>query len=52
MANQKSKSKVIADNLTKQEILALDIATHTGYYSMHGNGVWNFTESKRRNENK
>lgn len=38
--------------LGKNELLALDIATLTGYYSMHGFGTWNFTESKRRNENK
>ncbi|MDL2320211.1 hypothetical protein LJC45_03660 [Alistipes sp. OttesenSCG-928-B03] len=36
----------------KTEILALDIATHTGYYSLHGYGTWNFTESARRNGNK
>lgn len=36
----------------REEVLALDIATHCGYYSMHGNGTWNFTESKRRNDNK
>lgn len=33
-------------------MLALDIATHTGYFSLHEAGVWNFTESKRRNGNK
>lgn len=36
----------------REEVLALDIATHCGYYSMYGNGTWNFTESKRRNDNK
>lgn len=36
----------------KEHVLALDIATHTGYYSMHDSGTWNFTESKRRNDNK
>lgn len=36
----------------KTEVLALDIATHTGYYSMHGSDTWNFTESKKRNDNK
>lgn len=36
----------------REEVLALDIATYCGYYSMHGNGTWNFTESKRRNDNK
>ncbi|NDW11002.1 crossover junction endodeoxyribonuclease RuvC [Dysgonomonas sp. 520] len=52
MENRKSKHEVIALDLQRTEILALDIATHTGYYSLHGNGMWNFTESKRRNDNK
>lgn len=38
--------------LTRNDVLALDIATHTGYFSLHEAGVWNFTESKRRNGNK
>jgi len=38
--------------LTREQVLALDIATHTGYFSLHEAGVWNFTESKRRNGNK
>lgn len=38
--------------LSKPELLALDIATHTGYYSMHESGTWNFAESKKRNNNK
>lgn len=33
-------------DLKKEDILALDIATHTGYYSMHGSGTWDFTERK------
>lgn len=37
---------------TREQVLALDIATHTGYFSLHEAGVWNFTESKRRNGNK
>jgi Holliday junction resolvasome RuvABC endonuclease subunit len=36
----------------KEHVLALDIATYTGYYSVHESGVWNFTESKKRNDNK
>lgn len=36
----------------REEVLALDIATHCGYYSVHSKGTWNFTESKRRNDNK
>lgn len=48
MANQKLTEPVIH----REKVLALDIATHCGYYSLYGNGTWNFTESKRRNENK
>ena len=40
------------ENITKEQILALDPATKTGYFSLHEAGVWNFTESKRRNGNK
>lgn len=40
------------DNVTKDNVLALDIATHCGYFSAHGGGTWDFTESKRRNDNK
>ena len=38
--------------LTRGEVLALDIATHCGYYSSHERGTWDFTESMRRNNNK
>jgi Holliday junction resolvasome RuvABC endonuclease subunit len=38
--------------LTRNHILALDIATSTGYYSTHERGTWNFSESMRRNNNK
>lgn len=38
--------------LTKNEVVGLDIATHTGYYSVHESGTWNFSKSKRRNDNK
>lgn len=40
------------DTLRREQVLALDIATHTGYFSMHEAGTWNFTESRRRNGNK
>lgn len=50
MVNQESNLNFNA--LQKKDILALDIATHTGFYSVHGYGTWNFTESKRRNDNK
>lgn len=46
------KSKDETTKLKKTDILALDIATHTGYYCINGNGTWNFTESKKRNNNK
>ncbi|MBF0575530.1 hypothetical protein [Dysgonomonas sp. GY617] len=49
MASRESVSELI---LNKSDLLALDIATHTGYYSTHGFGTWNFTESKKRNNNK
>lgn len=47
-----SYMKTTNDKLSKEQVLALDIATHTGYYSIHSNGTWNFTESKKRNDNK
>lgn len=43
---------VESEKLTPDDILSLDIATHTGYYSTHGSGTWDFTESMRRNNNK
>lgn len=48
MVNRKSTERTIS----REEVLALDIATHCGYYSAHESGTWNFTESKRRNDNK
>lgn len=43
----------IPDDLKKEEVLALDIATTTGYHTFcAGGGSWVFTESKTRNENK
>ena len=38
--------------IMRENVLALDIATHTGYYSVHGRGTWDFSESMRRNNNK
>ena len=38
--------------LTRNEVAALDIATHTGYYCLTEGGTWDFTESMRRNNNK
>lgn len=48
----KTDNRKINDELKKEQILALDIATFTGYYSTHEAGTWNFTESKHRNNNK
>ncbi len=48
MANHESEN----DTLTREQVLALDIATHCGYFSLHEAGTWNLTESKRRNDNK
>lgn len=36
----------------RTEILALDVATITGYYSLHGSGAWNFSERLVRNGGK
>lgn len=41
-----------SDNIGREQVLALDVATKTGYYSQHESGTWNFAESKRRNGNK
>jgi Holliday junction resolvasome RuvABC endonuclease subunit len=38
--------------LTRDNVLGMDIATHTGYYSTHESGCWDFSESMRRNNNK
>ncbi len=40
------------EQLTKEQVLGLDIATHTGYFCMAESGTWDFTESMRRNNNK
>lgn len=36
--------------LKRSQLLALDIATTTGYYSLHGSGTWNFSEKLARND--
>lgn len=38
--------------LTRNDVAALDIATHTGFYCLAEGGTWDFTESMRRNNNK
>lgn len=40
------------DTINKSQVLALDLGARTGYHSVHESGTWNFTESKRRNDNK
>ena len=46
------KEKPKAEELRREHILALDMATLCGYYSVHESGTWNFTEGKHRNDNK
>ena len=41
-----------SDKLTRSQVLGLDLATITGYYSAHGHGSWNFRPGKERNGNK
>ena len=41
-----------SQELCKEQVLGLDIATMCGYYSTHEAGAWNFYESKARNDNK
>lgn len=45
MAYQKLANENIKPSLTKEEVAALDIATHTGYFCLSEGGTWNFTES-------
>ncbi|WP_320888872.1 hypothetical protein [Bacteroides sp.] len=40
------------DTINKSQVLALDLGARTGYHSVRESGTWNFTESKRRNDNK
>ena len=47
MENHASESSI-----TRNDILALDVAAHCGYFSLHEAGTWNLTESRRRNDNK
>ncbi len=44
MSNDESTNEITRDN-----ILSLDIAEHCGYYSTHESGVWNFTQRKGKN---
>lgn len=38
--------------LRRTQLLALDVATTTGYYSLHGSGAWNFSERLASNNGK
>ena len=42
----------MSQRLCKNEILALDVATNTGFYTPQESGSWSFIESKARNDNK
>ena len=35
-------------SLRREQLLALDIATRTGYYCLHGSGVWDFHATRSR----
>ena len=37
------------NQITRDNVLALDIAEHCGYYSTHESGTWNFTQRKGKN---
>lgn len=47
-----TKNNEAATKLTRNQVLALDVATHTGFHSVHSSGTMDFTESMRRNNNK
>lgn len=38
-----------ANEITRDNVLSLDIAEHCGYYSTHEYGVWDFTQKKSKN---
>lgn len=35
--------------ITRDNVLSLDIAEHCGFYSTHESGTWNFTQKKSKN---
>lgn len=43
--------KIDYSSFLRSDVLALDIATHTGFHSLAESGEWDFTESMRRNRN-
>lgn len=48
----KTISNETSDKLTREQVLSIDIATHSGFHSVHSSGTMDFTESMRRNNNK
>lgn len=46
------KTQAPTNKLTRDQVAALDIATHTGFFCLKERGTWNFEESMRRNNNK
>lgn len=39
------------ESFTKNDLLGLDMAIHTGYYCMNGGGTWDFSKFKTAKEN-
>lgn len=37
------------NEITRDNVLALDVAEHCGYYSTHEAGTWNFTQKRSKN---
>lgn len=48
----KTISNETSNKLTREQVLSIDIATHSGFHSVHSSGTMDFTESMRRNNNK
>ena len=46
------ETQVQSEKLTRNQVAALDIAIHTGFFCLNERGTWNFSESMRRNNNK
>lgn len=44
------KNELKEEQITRDEVLSMDIATHTGYYSTHASGTWNFKKKQREND--
>ena len=46
MINETNNESV---EITRDNVLSLDIAEHCGFYSTHESGTWNFTQKKSKN---